>query len=37
MKKIWKWFIKQVCVSMMIYNLVFKGVKDSKELINDKT
>lgn len=35
MKKIWKWFIKQICISMLIYNLVFKGAKDPEELDNE--
>lgn len=35
MKKIWEWFIKQVCISMLIYNLVFKGVRDPEELNNE--
>ena len=35
MKKIWEWFIKQVCISMLIYNLIFKGVKDPEELNNE--
>lgn len=35
MKKIWEWFIKQVCISMLIYNFVFKEVKDPEELNNE--
>lgn len=35
MKKIWKWVIKQICISMLIYNLVFKGVKDPEKLDNE--
>lgn len=34
MKKIWKWFIKQICISMLIYNLIFKGVKYPEDLDN---
>ena len=35
MKKIWKWFIKQIYISMLIYNFVFKGVKDPEDLDNE--
>ena len=35
MKKFWKWFIKQICISMLIYNLIFKEVKDPEELDNE--
>lgn len=35
MKNFWKWFIKQICISMLIYNLIFKGVKDPEDLDNE--
>jgi len=35
MKKFWKWLLKQLCIAMIVYSLIFTGRKVPENLTKE--